>query len=344
MTDYAEPTCLGLAGEVLDEFVTGQMMKVLQPASLELSLAAEANIEQQRARLDKQWQQRLERLSYEAELASRQYAAVDPDNRLVARELEQRWEKALRTRQQAEEEYARFVRDTPSRLSNSQRTSIRQMAADIASLWQQTATTPQQRQEIVRCLLDRVVVNMEGDSEQVDVTLHWVGGFESQYRIVRPVARYEQLSNYSELMNRIDELHKRGESFSSIADHLNAEKFYPPKRVAKFTGGMIGRLIGRRGLYGPRPQSMANSDRLKANEFWLTDFARHMEIPVATIHNWQRKSWLHSRKINIAGGRWAIWADDAEQDRLRQLRQFKRKWPNPTFPAALTTPKPISTS
>ena len=89
---------------------------------------------------------------------------------------------------------------------------------------------------------------------------------------------------------------------------------------------------------------MSNAELLKTDEFWLTDFARNVKIPVATIHNWQRKGWLHSRKVNIAGGRWAIWANEAEHKRLRQLRQYKRKWPNPTFPKTLTTPIPKPTS
>ena len=69
-----------------------------------------------------------------------------------------------------------------------------------------------------------------------------------------------------------------------------------------------------------------------------------MKIPVATIHSWQRKGWLHSRKVKVAGGRWAIWANAAEQERLRQLRQYKRKWPHPMFPETLTTPLPKSAS
>ncbi len=339
MIDYGEPICLGLTGDVLDEFVASQVIKVLQPASLEISLAAEANLEQERERLDKQWRQRIERATYEAELAARQHSAVDPDNRMVARELERRWEESLREQQRIEEDYDRFRRTASSRLSDSDRLAIRQLATDMPSLWEQATTTAKHRQEIIRCLLDGVVVNVEGNSEQVDVTLQWAGGFESHHRLVRPVSRYDQLSNYQELLARIDALRNQGESFSSIAAQLNAEGFRPPKRTSKFTSNMVGKLVGLRGRHGPRPRRMADPSLLKPDEFWLTDFARHMEIPVSTIHKWQRVGWLHSRKVDIAGGRWAIWADDVEQNRVRKLRQFKRKWPNPKYPAELTTPQ-----
>jgi len=85
---------------------------------------------------------------------------------------------------------------------------------------------------------------------------------------------------------------------------------------------------------------MSSTSLLEDNEYWLTDFARHMQIPVSTIHKWQRVGWLHSRKVDVAGGRWAIWADASEEARLRSLRRFKRRWPHPLYPKELTTPKP----
>jgi hypothetical protein len=62
-------------------------------------------------------------------------------------------------------------------------------------------------------------------------------------------------------------------------------------------------------------------------------------MPIATLHKWQRVGWVHSRKVTVASGRWAIWADAEELERLRQLRAYKRTWPEPRYPQALTTPK-----
>src|SRR5207253_1486731 len=87
--------CFGLRGKVLDELVAQQVLRALEPASLELSLHAIADSEAERARLHQHWQQRRERARYEAEDAERRYRAVDPENRLVARSLEQAWEQAL---------------------------------------------------------------------------------------------------------------------------------------------------------------------------------------------------------------------------------------------------------
>ena len=93
--DYAEPRCQSLAGGALDELVAGQVLSALEPAALELSLRAVADAERERGRSAHQWEQRLERARHDAERAARQYHAAEPENRLVARELERRWEQAL---------------------------------------------------------------------------------------------------------------------------------------------------------------------------------------------------------------------------------------------------------
>jgi hypothetical protein len=281
----------------------------------------------------------LERARYGAERAARQYAAVEPENRLVARELERLWEEALRHEQHEQEAYARFRREQPAECTAQERDAILRLAHDVPGLWHAPETTPQDRQEIVRMLLKRVTVDVQGDSEQVEVTLHWAGGVRSQHDLKRPVARYEQLSTYPMLIARIDTLRQEGVSFEQIAQHLNHEGFSPPKRTARFTGSMGARLLSPRGLHGPRPRAMLDGIVLHPHEYWLTDFARRLNMPIATVHKWQRWGWVHSRKVVVAAGRWAIWADDDELERLRRLRAYKRKWPEPRYPAALTTPK-----
>jgi DNA invertase Pin-like site-specific DNA recombinase len=198
--DYGAPLCISLAGAALDDFVVEQVLAVLQPTSLELSLAAEQALRAERTQLELHWQQRLERAHYEAERAAREYRTVEPENRLVARELERQWEKALRHEQQEQEAYARFRREQSAELTPSERDAIRRLAQDLPGLWAAPETTPQDRQEIVRLVLDQVTIAVQGNSEQVDVTLHWAGGVESRHRIIRPVQRYDQLSTYPRLM------------------------------------------------------------------------------------------------------------------------------------------------
>ena len=147
--EYAAPVCQGLAGRVLDDLLAGQVLAALEPAALELSLAAADDLEQERRRLHQNWQQQEERARYQAERVGRQYDAAEPENRLVARELERRWEEALKEQRRLEEEYARFCRSQPQGLSVIEREQIRSLAQDVPALWQAATTTAADRQRIV---------------------------------------------------------------------------------------------------------------------------------------------------------------------------------------------------
>ena len=134
--------CQSLPGPAVDELVGREILAALEPAALEASLAAVAEVEQERAELSRQWQLRRERARYEVERASRQYQACEPENRMVARELERRWEEALRLQRQLEEEHERWQRTAPSRLSAEDEEAIRSLATDLPTVWQAETTTP----------------------------------------------------------------------------------------------------------------------------------------------------------------------------------------------------------
>jgi hypothetical protein len=224
--------CYGLAARAVDELVTQQVLCALEPAALELSLKASADVERERLRLEKHWQQRLHRARYDADLAERRYQAVDPENRLVASSLEKRWEELLAQQQQLQEEYDRFTRETPHRFTDEERARITALASDIPALWHAAGTSNAERKQIIRCLVERVAVQIRSECELVDVTIHWAGGYESQHEIVRPVATYAQLSDFERLLDRVAELREAGHIARDIAATLNAEGFRPPKRTA----------------------------------------------------------------------------------------------------------------
>src|SRR5262249_54746330 len=124
-------SCCGLGAATIDDLVGAQVLQALEPAALELSLHALQNIHQERQRLHAHWQQRLERAAQEARRAERQYQAVEPENRLVARTLEQRWEESLRAQRALQEEYDRFQQEQPRQLLEDERARILALAGDI---------------------------------------------------------------------------------------------------------------------------------------------------------------------------------------------------------------------
>jgi DNA invertase Pin-like site-specific DNA recombinase len=338
--DYGADRCQSLSGAVLESFVVERLLQAVSPASLELSVAATEDIERERKQLDDHWQQRLARSRYEVEQARRQYATVDPEHRLVARELERRWEEALRADEQLRPGYVRFKRDFPTQLSPHERDQILALSQDLPGLWHADTTTPEDRQTVARLLLERVTVTVEGNTDRVEIELRWAGGFVSRHSLYRPVQTYEQLSAYDELVARIDVLRAERKTLPEVAATLNTEGFHPPKRSPYFTKGILSGFLRERGVRtGSRPESMIVEQHLQANEWWLADLAAKLSMPIATLHRWQRVGWVNSRKVTAAGGRWAIYADAEELLRLRRLRDSHRGWPQP-YPTELITPKP----
>ena len=110
IVDFRASRCQSLSGQVLDELIAKRVLAALEPASLELSLMAADDLESQRRRFDDNWRQRLERTHFDADRAKRQYQAVEPENRLVAHELERQWEALLQDVQTLEQDYAGFAR------------------------------------------------------------------------------------------------------------------------------------------------------------------------------------------------------------------------------------------
>ena len=245
--DYGEPLCQVLSdGTALDALVAGQVLAAVEPAALEASLAAVAGVERQRAELTRQWQLRRERAGYEVDRACRQYQACEPENRLVTRELERRWEEALKAQRQLGDEYERWQRTAPAELSDTALSSIRALATDLPAVWSAPTTTSADRQRVARLLVGRVEVTVDKGSERVDVAIHWVGGLVRTHTLTRPVTRYSQQADYPRLVARLRELCAGRLNPASIAERLNADGFRPPKRVDRFTGEMVRRLAVNR--------------------------------------------------------------------------------------------------
>jgi hypothetical protein len=335
--DYGEPLCQGLSdARPLEELAAGQLLAAVQPAALEASLAAVAGVERQRAELARQWQLRRERAAIAVDRAARQYQACEPENRLVARELERRWEEALKQQRQLGEEHERFVRGAPAELSDDALSAMRALAADLPAVWSAATTTPADRQRVARLLLERVVVTVDKASERVDVALHWAGGAVRSHTITRPVARYSQQSDYPRLVARLRELCAGRDNAAAIAGRLNAEGFRPPKRADRFTREIVRRLTVHLGLL--RRRRHGSTTGLGADEYRPTGLARRLGISRDTVRRWLRAGWLTVRRDE--DGHHVIWADAGELRRLRELHGLPRTWANKKRLAKLKEPKP----
>jgi hypothetical protein len=168
--------CLNIGGVQIDEAITWAFIAALEPAKLIATLAAAERLEADREAMLKQWRLAVERAVYEAQRAEWRYRAVDPDNRLVARGLEREWEESLRALDAAKADLARRERERPWVISPQERDRLLALGPDLASVWHAVTTTPRDRKELLRALIDEVIITVERDQAAAHLTLRWKGG------------------------------------------------------------------------------------------------------------------------------------------------------------------------
>ncbi len=307
-----DDVCSGLPARTVDNLVAQQLLQALSPAGIELSLSAIEHTSRERQQQALQLRQNLERATYEANRAERQYHAVEPENRLVARTLEARWEAALRQRRAAADTLEKFQREKPIELTATERLSLQELSRDIPALWDAPETTARQRQEIVRCLIERVAIAASRTGQKVDVLIQWAGGFESRHDLRRPALAYKQLDDFDRLCDRVAELRGAGWRSPKIAAQLNAEGFQTPKQRGAFTADVVRYLWGRNARVRGR-----DTISLKRPEWSADALAARLKIPVKKLKDWVRCGWVRAIARPF-GGTWILHADEQE---LKQLER-----------------------
>ena len=173
-TNHGTARCISISGLSIDSAVGAEVLRVLKPLGIEAAVKA---IETQTGRTSaaqRQLELSLQQARYEVAHARRQYDAVDPANRLVAAELERRWNDALQTVHRIECEIASIVAIRPPPLGERERQELMRLGADLELAWSHPAATAATRKRILRAALNEIVVRKEGPV--INMVLHWKGG------------------------------------------------------------------------------------------------------------------------------------------------------------------------
>ena len=181
--------CLNVGGVQVDDAVTKAFIAALEPAKLAAAVAAAERLEADRDTALKQWRLAVERASYEAQRAERRYRAVDPDNRLVARGLEREWEEALKALEAARADLARRESERPHMITQPERDRLLALGPDLVSVWNASTTMPRDRKELLRTLVDEVIVKVDRDAFAADLTVRWKGGALTEIDLALPRSR-----------------------------------------------------------------------------------------------------------------------------------------------------------
>ena len=182
--DNGEPRCIAFGGISVDEAISREVLRVVQPAALEASVLASEELGRQRDDILDALHRDLEAARYAAERAQRQYDAADPENRLVTAELERRWNLALQHVREIEvriEEHGAGVDPGPA----ASLEDFHQLSQQLEAIWTDPATSMRLKKRIVRTLIEEVLVDVDGSAGELILTLHWKGGAHTELRLPR---------------------------------------------------------------------------------------------------------------------------------------------------------------
>jgi DNA invertase Pin-like site-specific DNA recombinase len=283
---YQVPVCQNLPADPIDAHVVAAFLQALSPVELDLYGKAVAALRQDEEQVRQAQQQQIERLRYQARLAERQYNHTDPDNRLVAGELERRWEAALRELRDAE---ARLQLEqqqppVPEALTPEERQAFLQVGKKIPDLWRQGCLTPQQQKAFLRCLTDKVVVHRSAP-DMLQVRIVWRGGDTTDVALPVTVGALARLSTAKKMEKEILRLAKGGNSDAEIADVLTRQGHRSPKH-ATVLPSTVRILRLRHRLFRKRSQS---HPRRIAGRLTVPQLARTLGIT---------KHWIYDRIHN----------------------------------------------
>ncbi len=339
-TTYEDPFCQSLKAAPVDTEVGRQILKAVEPAAIEASLAAVADVKAEREALERHWRQRLERAQHQVDQARRRYASVEPENRLVARTLERDWETVLSEQAKLVAEHERFLRAQPPAPSATDLAQIKELLADLPALWRAQTTSQHERQSLARLLLERVVVTVVGDSEKVQLECHWHGGTRTAHQLVRPVAKLKDLSTYNDLVTRAGELYRAGRTCPEVAKVLNEEGWRPPKRRDTYNGQMVRHLLTRAGVMETKHRAPRLITEKAPDEWTIRDLAQEIGAPESTVYRWVLDGRLSSRSIKINGAHGKlITADAATIANLKAARVASR---NRLLASRIASPSPTT--
>lgn len=266
--NYPVPICSSVGGLRIDDAVADVVLEAIQPAGIEASLLAMDQLNQRDDEQVRSVELALEKAHYESQRVRRQYDAVDPENRLVAGELEARWNKSL---EQVAELEARLgeLKERACPLTDAERRGLLEMGSDLKKLWRQAGTPPELKKRLLRTVLQEVVVLVHDDPPRNELRIHWQGGCHTTLSVQRnPRGRHGNATDKNVL-----------ELIAELA------KVYDDREIAR-TLNLLGYRTGKGNTWqAARVVDVRNHYRLPqydSNQSWLSMLQASKELGVST--------------------------------------------------------------
>jgi DNA invertase Pin-like site-specific DNA recombinase len=301
--------CLSVGGLQLDQAVAGAFLAALTPAGLQAAVAAAERLEADHDAALGQWRLEVERARYQAIKAERRYLAVDPDNRLVARGLERDWEAKLAALAAAEAELASRERRRPRTLTAAERAAIGALGGDVARVWSAPTTTDRDRKELLRTLLEEVIVNVDRDAAQAHLTMRWRGGAISRLDVALPRSHPPKIRTSEDTIALVRRLAAHYPD-AQIAGILNRQG-RRSARGQRFTASIVQSLRHHWGI----ACSQSPAEPPQGELVTITKAAELLGVVPSTVHRWLADGFIAGEQPT-PGAPWRIRVTDQLRDRF----------------------------
>ena len=294
--------CVRVGGGQIDQAVGGALLAALTPAGVKAALTAAESLEHDHDAALSQWRLQVEQARYQAERAERRYRQVEPEHRLVARGLERDWEKALGALAQAEAELTLREQQRPKTLTAQEREQLLALGADLGRVWAAASTTDRDRKQLLRCLIEEVVLDVAREKRQATVTIRWQGGAITELAVTlpkpQPAIRTDE--DTIELLGRLATHYDDGK----IAGILNRQG----RRSAtgeRFTTIIVGGLRRYRNIPAYTPPTEAPDGELLP----VGKAAEQLGVAASTLHRWLQAGFIAGEQ-DTPGAPWRIRVND----------------------------------
>ena len=308
----SKTSCMMVQCAYLDRAIEKRVWDVVSDEHLNLALDAYDILREREQKISTQWKLRLQRADYEAQLAQKRYEQVDPENRLVASTLEQRWNDALIELEDVQNQIAE-LRQKENIVTSQQREDVLKLAADLPQLWKCNTTSAKDKKRILQLLIQDVTVEKR---ERGRVTLHvrWQGGQceDLDVRLPRPSA--ERWRHDDALVQRVREL-AQNYSDDEIAAKLNAEGLKSNKGNS-FTRSSISWIRHKHGI--------PPVDKKKPEERTVKEVAQQFGVSAGVVYYWIANKIVTARRLNHGSPYWITINQPQEEELEKWVRESGR--------------------
>ncbi len=305
---HGAPSCLYVPRVRTDEAVVESFFEAIRPAELDLLEEVLEAQSADRERLLEHHQDNIKAAQFEARLAEKRYRSVDPENRLVAGELEKGWEMALRALAEAERAAERFERERPrTDLDPTLRAGLADLGRRLPELWDSGRLSVEHKKELLRSLIRHTILSRP-QAESVEIRIVWISGAVSKLSVRQPIRRVRDLSDYEAMVEKILARSAEGYPDVKIARSLTEEGFRAARSEEAIPAGFVTEVRRQHGVSSVF-QTLRSREKLEGN-WTVRGLAKELEVSPNRIYKLIESGVLATERHPQTGNH--LIADDPE--------------------------------